>query len=127
MSRASSWGPLPSRCGSAQSPTPPLTATAHYWVQLRTVGSSVASQTAVLSLPGSPSNLGTPSIAGGKLNLRISGAPGSKWTIQTSSDLVNWVPEATIGTVTLDVTGAANLQSQPDFSKSTFYRDTLLK
>jgi hypothetical protein len=106
--------------------TPPLTSATRYWVMLRSAGSSVASQTALLSLAVSRSTLGALSLAGGKLNLRITGAPGSRWAIQTSSDLMNWVSEATLGTVTLDGTGAANLQAQPDLSKSTFYRATIL-
>ena len=106
--------------------TPALTATAHYWVMLRSVGCSVASQTAVLSLPTSPCTLGAVCLSEDKLNFRITGAPGSRWVIQTSSDLVHWVSDATVGTIILDGASATNVQVQPALGKSSFYRAGLL-
>lgn len=106
--------------------TAPLTATARYWVLVSSVGSRVASQTAVLSLPDVPTTLAGVSLAGGKLNLRITGSPGTRWALQTSSDLVNWAPDARWGTVLLGVSGSTNLQAQPEGSRPTFFRAQLL-
>ncbi len=117
--------PIPGAVFSSYT-TLPITATARYWVMLRSVGSSVASQTAVVNLPASPCTLGAFSLSGGKLNFRITGAPGSRWAIQTSTDLIHWVSDATVGTIILDSAGATNVQTQPGLGRCSFYRAGLV-
>jgi hypothetical protein len=107
--------------------TPPLTATTRYWVWVRNLVGEVKSDTAVLALPDSRSTLGTVSLLNGKLNFRLTGAAGSRWELQTSSDLKTWAPNATLGPISLDASGATNIEAQPDANRSTFYRAILLR
>ena len=69
--------------------TPPLTATARYWVLVRNRVGRVQSDTAVLTLPDSNAKLGV-GLSASKLNLQVKGPPGTKWLVESTSDLTNW-------------------------------------
>ena len=107
--------------------TPPLTASAHYWVLLTSPPSRVESQTVVLTLPDSRASLALLSLSGGRLNLHLTAPPASRWQVQSSTNLSIWAPAAGLATIQIDASGATNIAALVDPSKATFYRATLLR
>src|SRR5579883_37995 len=102
--------------------TPPLRATTRYWALLWSEGGTVATQTAVLSLPEVNARLGLSGFSGGQLNFRLTAAPGTKWGMEASTDLRSWSPVAGLETIPLGASGTTNLQPVVKPDRCGFYR-----